>query len=69
MRGEERHVFSYRLLNAFRFNGQMAELSPGKLRAFPCDRSKIWRGGEQLFHDRLAPFGDQPNPVILNRRE
>ena len=69
MRGEERDVVSDCLLNAFRCDGQLVELSPGKLRALPGNGAKIGRRREQLVHDGLAPFGDEPNPVILNRRE
>lgn len=43
MRSEERDVVGNRLLNAFRFDGQMAETSPSNLRTFPCDRGKIWQ--------------------------
>jgi hypothetical protein len=52
MRSKERDVVGNRLLNAFRFDGQMAETSSGKLRALPGDRSKIGRRRKQLPRDR-----------------
>jgi hypothetical protein len=69
MRGEERDVLGDRPLKAFRFDRKMAEILPGELRTLPSDGGNIGRWREQLFHDRLAPFGDQPNPIILSRRE
>jgi hypothetical protein len=39
-----------------KLDGQIAETSPGKLRALPSDGGKIGRGREQMFHDRRAPF-------------
>lgn len=75
MRGEERHVVGDRLLNARGFDGQVAEISPGKLRALPgyltarlrpvCHPSAGRAGGESealMLKDdllKLLPIGEE----------
>jgi hypothetical protein len=55
MRGEERDVVGDRLLNAFRFDGQMAETSPGKF-ALPLGLL-LWYHGlwqRQVWYQRKS---------------